>query len=727
MATVRYDTPRVYYERLDASAPAISAVRTDVAGFVGIAERGPLDVPVPVESWRQFEAHFGGFTGAGFLAYTVRAFFENGGRRCWVVRVASKQEAGGARAASVLVPLPHPDPDETGAWCIAASSPGIWGDALSVELRETHQGQTLSVPGGSTPEEARRRTAVQTTSGFARYTLVRLSQEGVLAVFKVVSAVDARRGLLYWINPDHRARLPYESPLTGFNPARPILLESVEYTLLVREAGRLVGRYAGLSLVPEHARYGPRVLAPLAQRLQGQAGQKADEAQNRAPLEQRLRRKTDHQESGAPVNLFSSLAQRGELPPTPERIVIKELRNIKALRAQKSNFQPLALGTGSLALEGGADGLRFLRHTDFMGEPVDPRDSDLVKRRKQRGFRVLDLVDEVAVVAVPDIHIQPVPAKPRRPRVVCVPDPCFPEDAVPVPAPPRRPRRTENPPRFNLEQIFEVQQSLVQHCELRRDLARIALLDPPVEAALDEQGGVSNLMAWRRRFDSTFAALFWPWLRIANPLAGRAGSSRQITRDVPPSGHIAGQIARSDLDIGVHKAPANAALGWVQDVTLFADDALHGLLNTEGVNVIRSLPGRGIRIMGARTVSSDTQWRFLNVRRLMLMIARAIDLSTQWAVFEPNDEFTRAKLRLALYSFLFSLWQRGALVGGTAEAAFSIKCDEENNPPFERDRGHLFADVGVAPSQPYEFVVLRVGRTDNEFEISESISNMRGA
>lgn len=101
------------------------------------------------------------------------------------------------------------------------------------------------------------------------------------------------------------------------------------------------------------------------------------------------------------------------------------------------------------------------------------------------------------------------------------------------------------------------------------------------------------------------------------------------------------------------------------------------------------------------------------------MIAKAIELSTQWVVFEPNDEFTRAKIRLALLSFLFALWRQGALVGTTAEAAFTVKCDEENNPPFERNRGNLIADVSVAPSNPYEFVVLRVGRTDNEIEIAE--------
>src|SRR6266566_6062322 len=166
MAT--YLTPGVYYERVDATAPAITAIRTDVAGFVGIALRGPIDTAVPVQSWRQFQAHFGEFTGSGFLAYAVRAFFENGGRRCWVVRVASRDPNGGAMAAGISLQ----DSSGKDFWHIAASSPGIWGNDLSVLLRETHRAQTLTDPKRSTPNAS----AVSSTSGLRRGTMVRLSQ-----------------------------------------------------------------------------------------------------------------------------------------------------------------------------------------------------------------------------------------------------------------------------------------------------------------------------------------------------------------------------------------------------------------------------------------------------------------------------------------------------------------------------------------------------------------------
>jgi len=192
------------------------------------------------------------------------------------------------------------------------------------------------------------------------------------------------------------------------------------------------------------------------------------------------------------------------------------------------------------------------------------------------------------------------------------------------------------------------------------------------------------------------------------------------TRVIPPSGHVTGFIAQTDLAIGVEKAPANGPLGWIQDLTVVIEDAAHGVPNDEHVNVLRAFPGRGLRIFGARTVSSDADFRFVNVRRLLLMIERAVALASQWAVFEPNDDNTRAKLHLSLTSFLVALWQRGALAGKTPQGAFFVRCDTTNNPPDDRANGRMVADVGVAAVTPFEFIVLRVGRADNEFEVAET-------
>jgi uncharacterized protein len=169
----------------------------------------------------------------------------------------------------------------------------------------------------------------------------------------------------------------------------------------------------------------------------------------------------------------------------------------------------------------------------------------------------------------------------------------------------------------------------------------------------------------------------------------------------------------------VHVAAANAPLEWLQDVTLAVDEERHGLLNSLHINVIRAQPGRGLRLLGARTLSSDADWRFVNVRRLMSMIAKALETTLHWAVFEPNDWRTRAKLALVAGSFLQELWQRGALVGETAAEAYFVRCDDGNNPPEARARGELLLRIGVAPSVPMEFVVLRIGRDSNGLALSE--------
>ena len=145
-----------------------------------------------------------------------------------------------------------------------------------------------------------------------------------------------------------------------------------------------------------------------------------------------------------------------------------------------------------------------------------------------------------------------------------------------------------------------MQSALIQQCEKLRD--RIALLDPPFSAARDDKLGVGAVRAWRSRFDSKYAAFYYPWLRVVDPLR----SPTSLVREIPPSGHVAGQYAQNDFQFGVHKAPANAPLIWAEDVTVFVDDAVHGILNPVGINAIRPLPGRGLRIFGARTVSSDT-------------------------------------------------------------------------------------------------------------------------
>lgn len=763
MAT--YTTPGVYYERIDATAPAITAIRTDVTGFVGIAVSGPLDTAVPVQSWKQFQAYFGGFTGSGFLAYAVRSFYENGGKRCWVVRVASNDPAGGALAAELE--LASSTAGRT-VWNISASSPGTWGNTLTVSMRETHLAQTTGWLEENHPE----RMVVAGTTGFTRGTLVRLSQPGKAPVLRVVAAINTTQGFasltpgatkfLVWVPEQPELRLPYDSTPLDFAPDKSIQVESIEYTVIVEQAGIPVALYQGLSLIPENANYGPTLLAPLqipaditsrqvlpplpasivVEELRPEFA--ADSAATFRPLEMIKIGSTQFQREKLSIALEQFFKDVGRYPTQMEGLqalvtnpggllswhgsylphpgmLLDPWGNPYQYRFPGNNgpydvFTLSGDGVGDeTPLSGGQDGLRLLTAYDFVGEPVDPLDSDLMKKSKTRGLRVLEAVDEVSILAVPDINIQPVAIPPVEPLPPCKPDICLPSAVEPLaPTPP--PLDIEMPPTFSDADIYRVQAVMIEQCEQIR--SRVALIDPPVSAVRDERLGISAVQSWRSQFDSKYAAFYFPWLQVVDPLRPFGA----LTRDIPPSGHVAGQYASTDINIGVHKAPANAPLAWVQDVTISVNNAQHGVLNPLGINAIRTLTGRGIRIFGARTVSSDPDWRYINIRRLMIMIEKAIYLSSQWAVFEPNNEITQAKLRLSITSFLLALWQRGALAGSTADAAFFVRCDQTINTVPQRANGELVALVGVAPVNPFEFVVVRVGRTANEFEITEQSS-----
>ena len=238
-----------------------------------------------------------------------------------------------------------------------------------------------------------------------------------------------------------------------------------------------------------------------------------------------------------------------------------------------------------------------------------------------------------------------------------------------------------------------VQDALLTHCETRKD--RFAILDSPEVM----QGGVDKLVRPR---DSKYGAYYFPWIQVYDPERGNVF--------VPPSGHIAGVYARTDNERGVHKAPANeivrGALGLKYNVSKGEQD----ILNPKGVNCIRLMLGGGIRIWGARTLSSDPSWRYINVRRLFIMVETSIERATQWVVFEPNDHRLWKRVTRTIASFLTLVWRNGALMGETPEKAFFVKCDSETNPPEVIDVGQLIVEIGLAPVKPAEFVIFRIGQ-----------------
>ena len=306
---------------------------------------------------------------------------------------------------------------------------------------------------------------------------------------------------------------------------------------------------------------------------------------------------------------------------------------------------PVRLGGGSLSAP------TRLEASDYVGDPAD-----------RTGFGGLETIEQVTMVCVPDVMA------------------AYQRGAI------------------DLEGVKAVQLAMIAHCELMGN--RVAIIDTPPDQSPQQ------VLDWRRNvagYDSKYAALYWPWLRVFDP-------ATNANIHVPPSGHVAGVWGRNDDTRGVHKAPANevvrGALAPVCDLTAREQE----LLNPEGVNCIRAFAGRGVRVWGARTLSSDPEWRYLNVRRLFNYLEESILAGTQWVVFEPNDDALWAKIRRTISAFLTNEWRKGSLFGLTPDEAFFVKCDRETNPQEGIDLGQVVCEIGVAPVKPAEFVIFRLSQ-----------------
>jgi phage tail sheath protein FI len=252
------------------------------------------------------------------------------------------------------------------------------------------------------------------------------------------------------------------------------------------------------------------------------------------------------------------------------------------------------------------------------------------------------------------------------------------------------------------EAVQQVQRYAVSHCAAQGD--RLAILDAvpgsSVDALLEQRDAILLGQA-----EPVSAMLYYPWLET---LEGRS---------VPPSGAVAGIFARTDARTGVHKAPANEEVLGVCDLEIDVDAAIQDQLNPAGINCLRVFPGRGIRVWGARTISRDPSWRYVNVRRLVLTLRRWIALNMAWAGFEPNGPLLWIRIDRELRGYLTQLWRNGALSGETPDAAFYVKCDAETNPPERRDGGEVVTEIGLAPNPPAEFVVIRIAQREGAADL----------
>lgn len=304
--------------------------------------------------------------------------------------------------------------------------------------------------------------------------------------------------------------------------------------------------------------------------------------------------------------------------------------------------EPLAM----TRLSGGRDGIDALTPEDVVGLDAGPGE--------RSGLRALAAHDEIALLSIPDTML------------------FYEREAGPA----------------GELKAQRVQDEMISICENQKD--RFAILDIP------QSKDIEWVRRWRRRTDSSYCAYYWPWLRTV-------GTSDR-PRVIPPSGVMAGCYARSDLTEGVHQAPANVELLGVEDVALRITEDHIGLLNSEAINTFRLQ--RGVRPWGARTASSEPEWRYVPVRRLFIMLRRSLEAGFAWISFEPNSAATWDLVFRRTSEFLSTLHSKGMLAGGNPTEAFFVKCDAETNPPEQVNEGMLVCDIGVAPVSPAEFIMI---------------------
>ena len=507
-----YLSPSVYIEELSSGAKPIEGVGTSTAGFVGHASKGPIGKAIAVNNFGEFVRRFGGFFNNGFLPFAVKAFFDEGGRTCYVVRTC--HYSGGPPPTPSAVPatltLVTVGNAANNSMRVDASSPGLWGNALSIKI-------------------------------------------------------------------DHPS--------------------ATTFRLQVFEDGVRVEDYAGLTMDPAS------VATHVVERVNGSS----------------------------------------------ERIRVTNLSLGSA--DPMANRRPATTTGVSDPLTSGADGLGSLTADDYIGTAA-----------LANGLHAFDTIDDVNIVAVPDAINR------------------------------------------------SVHVAGMAYCDARQDCFYVADSQATV-ASVDQVLDYKNAdgaFSGGNAISSKYGALYAPWIQVLDPRNGA-----KIT--IPPSGAVAGRYAATDAARGVHKAPAgilDGRLGTALGLQFTFATPDQEKLNPKGINVIRNVPGAGSVIWGARTVSSDPEWRYVNVRRLFIFLRQSILLATNWVVFEPNDRTLWKSIERNVSAFLRLQWLAGALVGDTAGEAFYVKCNEETNPIESILLGRVITEIGVAPSKPAEFVIFRIMQSE---------------
>lgn len=647
--------------------PRIIGVGVNTGGFVGSAQKGPIDRADLVTSITQFQEKYGSFFQGSFLEPAVRAFFNEGGTRCFISRVIG---LGAAEADTALA-----NSEGSPALDVNAISPGAWGNDLSLVTERWRVTVAGTPPFTSIP-------AVGNGSYQIPVSSLRNIKVGDLIEISDSVSGNSIKAFIYSIDVGNRVLVI--RPLSGLPPAFEFPVGS-----LVRSATD----HRLSTLLDEPLVNGAtNVLLKSTANLSIGARVYFDDGQNYATV---LIDRID----GRRIRFAAVTTSAAATLPKDTTIAVSQEFNLKVYEAGKfrESFEGLSM--------------EFTNTRDYVVTRLsgDSNESKMIE--------VIDLfpalVDTLFAIPAPTSGQALIGGTEGAPLT----------DADYI-------GEEENPksgmflfdeqPELNFFSIpgitsVVVQKEAVGYADNRANL--IVILDAPL--ADDEPLEVLNYRNIELNVDSSYAALYYPWLVERDPLQG----DQRVA--MPPSGHVQGKYAETGITRGVQFAPANVALRNVIDLTYHVSDGEHDLLNPAGVNVIRSFQGEGIRIFGARTLTSFKDGRhYVNVRRLMNFVKESLRRGLRFAIFELNEPRTWTTVRLATEEFLRSMFLRGQLFSpdGDPARAFFVKCDAENNPTSEIREGRMNIEVGVNPPFPAEFIVVRLGIFDGGTTIEEELA-----
>jgi len=662
-------TPGVFIQEVNFGPQPIEGVSTSTAGFVGETERGPVGQPTLITSFSDYQRQFGGFLVGKPLPLAVRGFFDNGGKRAFIVRAAATSVADGASTAQKALVAPGsgyqvqilaaPQPGSIPANSVIRVASVVGAQkGQPVNLVSTNGSaapisgviQSINATAGSLEINVviANLTAVKPTTFAVQYT----TQESPGAALITFRARDpgffANNRLQVLLTPVYIANTTIANTVAA-DPKSFVVTQiapfSVGQTVEVEDSGTGARVYPNITAVTQSTgtitlNDGTGVAAGDTIRV---TGWRLDTFFDGALVEtiNNISSVNDAPDGSGLPQAVDSQSQWVTIDDAPS-VAIMPVNGTLAVTF------PLFVNGQAAFLSNGSDGT--ISVSDFIG--ID-------QAGQRTGLKALEATDAINIIAAPG------------------------------------------------QTDVNVVGELIGQAERRLD--RFAVFES------SNQQDITQVLAVRGQFNSRFAAMYHPWVRVLDP-------ATNTTIAQPPAGHVIGCYARTDNDRGVFKAPANVVVQGISGFSRVVVDGEQDLLNPAGVNVLRTFDGLGNVIWGARTISAEGLWKYVSVRRLFIFLEQSIVKGTRFAVFEPNDEILWANIRDAVTNFLTTEWRAGALFGATAAQAFFVKVDDTTTTQDDRDNGRVNIIVGIAPVKPAEFIVFQIGQAPNSVIVAEQSS-----